>query len=164
MKKITDEIVEMTWKRIGGMSASQIPELIQQMQRQQPVILVYLMASGGDTLNGEERELLLYLGVVVWQIMLQGDIQPPQVSEETLAEAETSNTKMLEYLGGESESNFIETTKVILNNYAQPEVLRYVTEVLMEDDEDLVREDNKGMICIFLKTVIDCLNGGNGVL
>lgn len=158
MKPISPEIVEATWKRIGGMSPSQIPKLIQQMEREQPVILVYLMAAGDDILNRDERELLLYLGVVVWQIMLQGDTLPPEVSEEDLAEVEKSNTKMLEYLGGEMEDDFVKTTQKIMVNYGQPEVLKYIIEALMEDEEDLIRDENKGMLVIFLKTVIDCLN------
>lgn len=35
-------------------------------------MLAYLLAAGGEFLNEDERELLLYVWVVVWQMMLQG--------------------------------------------------------------------------------------------
>jgi len=137
-----------------------MPKLINLMSREQPFILTYLMAIDNAILNQDERELLFYLGVVVWQIMSQGSTPLPKVTQETLDEVEESNTKMLEYLEGESETSFIETVETIVKNYNQPEVLRYVIEALMEesDEESLIRDEYKGMMMINLKTVIDCFD------
>ena len=71
--------MEKTWQRIGGMNPEEMPPLINIMKEQQPLILAYLMAVDHDVLNQDERELLLYLGVVVWQIMSQGSKQLPQL-------------------------------------------------------------------------------------
>lgn len=137
-----------------------MPKLINLMSKEQPFILTYLMAIDNVILNQDERELLFYLGVVVWQIMSQGSTPLPKVTQETLDEVEESNTKMLEYLEGESETSFIETVETIVKNYNQPEVLRYVIEALMEesDEESLIRDEYKGIMMINLKTVIDCLD------
>jgi len=137
-----------------------MPKLINLMSSEQPFILTYLMAIDNAILNQDERELLFYLGVVVWQIMSQGSTPLPKVTQETLDEVEESNTKMLEYLEGESETSFIETVETIVKNYNQPEVLRYVIEALMEesDEESLIRDEYKGMMMINLKTVIDCFD------
>jgi len=142
------------------MSPQEMPKLINLMSREQPFILTYLMAIDNAILNQDERELLFYLGVVVWQIMSQGSTPLPKVTQETLDEVEESNTKMLEYLEGESETSFIETVETIVKNYNQPEVLRYVIEALMEesDEESLIRDEYKGMMMINLKTVIDCFD------
>ncbi|PIV63578.1 MAG: hypothetical protein COZ37_06755 [bacterium (Candidatus Ratteibacteria) CG_4_10_14_3_um_filter_41_18] len=162
MNPISSDIVEKTWKRAGGMSPQEAPKMINLMGKQQPLVLAYLMAVGGDTLNQDERELLLYIGVVVWQIMSQGTTPLPKITEKTLDKVEGPNMKMLEYLESETETGFIETVKRIVKNYHQPEVLRYVLEALMEEREEgcLIRDKNKGIIVIYLKTVIDCFDKG----
>lgn len=157
MNPISSDIVEKTWKRIGGMSPQKMSKLVYLMSKEQPVVFAYLMAVGNDTFNRDERELLFYSGIVVWQIMSQGTTPLPKVTEETLDKTEESNMKMIEYLEGESEVGFIETVERIVGNYNQREVLRYVIEALMEesDEECLIRDKYKGIMMIYLKTVID---------
>ena len=92
------------------------------MAKEQPVILAYLMAVDDDILNQEEREVLLFLGVVVWQVMLRGNRPLPKVTEKTLAEAEATNLRMAEYLRGETKAGFEEATRVIIGSYRQAEV------------------------------------------
>lgn len=161
MKPISADVVEKTWKRMGSMSVQKAAELIYLMEEQQPFVLAYLLGVGGDTLNRDERELLLYLGEVVWQIMSQGDTPLTKITGDVLDEVEESNWKMIEYLQGESEAGFIDTVREIINNYGQPEVLRYVVEALMEEEEEgcLIREERKGTMLMYLKTVIDCFDG-----
>jgi hypothetical protein len=157
MDTISSEIVEKTYNKLGRMPPQEAPKMVDRMSKQQPLVLAYLMATGHDVLNQEERELLLYLGVVVWQIMNQGTKSLPEITEEILDETEDSNMKMLEYLDGETETGFIDTLEKIINNYNQPEVLRYVVEALVEEpkEESVIRDENIGIMMIFLKTVID---------
>ncbi|MDZ7268140.1 MAG: hypothetical protein ONB48_09430 [candidate division KSB1 bacterium] len=207
MLPISAEIVEATWQKMATIPPSQAQKLIEQMSRQQPLILAYLMAAGDDLLNHAERELLLYMGVVIWQMMEQGDKRPATVTETLLEETDQRNLKMLEYLAGDSEQEFIDTVQALLDSCNQREVLRYAIETLMEgeeeldeefelereepfaydddagdepddeanefagddaaedDDDDLeeesdgsVRDEMKGMMMLYLKTVIDCLD------
>lgn len=72
MKPISSDIVEKTWEKMEETPPQKAWEIIEVMRRQQPFVLAYLMAVGGDMFNQAERELLLYLGVVIWQIMSQG--------------------------------------------------------------------------------------------
>ena len=160
MKPISASIVKKTWRKMEKISPDEARQFVNLMSREQPFILVYLMAIGGDTLNQDERELLLYLGIVIWQIMLQGDTPLPKITRETLDNVEKSNMKMLEYLEGESDVDFVETVEKIVANYPQPEILKYVLEALMEKPEgnSLIRDINKGAMFIYLKTVIDCFS------
>lgn len=160
MKPISADVVEKTWEKIGGMSPSQVKRLIKRMIKEQPLILAYLLAADEDVLNQDERELLLYLGTVVWQIMRQGDTPLPKITEKVLDDAAESNVKMLEYLEGESDDVFMDTVEKIMDDYPQPEVLWYVVDALMEGPEEgcLIREENKGLMMLHLKTVIDCFS------
>ncbi|MFW6105021.1 MAG: hypothetical protein ACOC7P_00400 [Chloroflexota bacterium] len=160
---ISAELVERTWKRIADQSAKEARKRIERMSREQPVVLTYLMRVDNDIFNQHEREILLYLGVVVWQIMLQGNRSLPKVTEKALNKAEASNLKMAEYLKGESETGFEETTRKIIESYRQPEVLRYVVEAIMEDtdEEPPVRQESKGIMLLDLKTVIDSFDAAS---
>jgi hypothetical protein len=160
MEKIPAEIVERTWKEMATMSPLNYPKLINKFSTDQPYILAYLMVVDNEQFNRDERELLLYLGTVVWKIMSRGNKPLPSVTEKMIVAAEEKNIKMLEYLEGETTTDFYDTTATIIEDYNQPEVLRYVVEALMEDDEEEVdiQEQNIGMMMIYLKTVIDCLD------
>ena len=160
MNPIPADVVEKTWKKITETSPQEAPEIIARMSKQQPLILTYLMAIGDELFNQDERELFVFLGITVWQIMSNGDTPLPKVTEEMIDEVEESNFKMLEYLEGESETDFMETTENMLENYNQQEVLRYVLEALMEEPEEdcEIREENQGLMMIYLKTVIDCFD------
>lgn len=160
MKPKSSDIVEKTWEKMGGMSPQEVPKMVNLMSKEQPLILAYLLAVDDGILNQYERQLLLYLGVVVWQIMLQGDTPLPEITEEILDDVAESNMKLLEYLEGESDTGFADTVEMVVDNYFQPEVLKYVIEALMEEPEEgcLIREENKGIMMLDLKTVIDCFN------
>jgi hypothetical protein len=91
--------------------------------------------------------------------MSQGSAPLSLVTEKALDKAEESNMKMIEYLMDESEPDFTETTRTMIENYGQPEVLRYVVEALVEAAEDEeVSEDHIGIMMLDLKTVIDCFH------
>jgi len=160
MNTISAEIVERTWQEMATMPPANYPKIINKFAKEQPFVLGYLMAVDEDLLNEDERELLFYLGTVVWRMMSQGNKPLSKVTEEMIFAAEDNNFKMLQYLEGETEADFYETTEKMIKNYNQPEVLRYVVEALMEEDEEGVeiREDNLGMMMIYLKTVIDCFD------
>jgi hypothetical protein len=160
-KSISADVVERTWQRIAGQSAKDAQKLVNRMSKEQPVVLAYLMAVDNDIFNQGERGVLLFLGVVVWQIMLQGTRPLPKVTDKILDKAEAGNLKMAEYLRGEkTEAGFEEATRKIIGSYKQPEVLRYVIEAIMEDTEESspIREENKGIMLLDLKTVIDCFD------
>jgi len=159
-KSISAEVVERTWQRIAGQSVKDAQKLVNRMSKEQPVVLAYLMAVDNDIFNQSEREVLLFLGVVVWQIMLQGTRPLPKVTEKILDKAGAGNLKMAGYLQGETGSGFDEAVRKIIGSYKQPEVLRYVVEAIMEDTEESspIREGNKGIMLLDLKTVIDCFD------
>ena len=160
MDAIPAEVVERTWKRIGGISVRRSPRLARRMEKEQPVAVAYLLAVDHDILNQDERHLLFYLGMVVWRAMSQGAKPLPRVTEAALDEAEEGNLKLVEYLRSESEAGFVEAARTMLLSYGQPEVLKYVVEALMEEPEEgtLIRDENRGLMMLNVKTLIDCFD------
>jgi hypothetical protein len=159
MKTISAEIVETTWKRIADFSAREGKALAEKFAEEQPIVMTYLMAVDGDLFNEEERELLFYLGAVVWQMMAQSDAPLPPVTEEMIEQAEAANQTTLQSLADASDDAARAVMAQLLQEYAQPEVFKYVVTALMESaQEEGIRDENLGVMMVNLKTVIDCLN------
>jgi hypothetical protein len=161
MDPISEKIVEDTWKEVGSTSLTDAPLIAKEFSSQQPYVSVYLLASGGDELNQDEREVLYYVGLMVWKIMTKGSKKIEKISAEALENAEDNNWAMVEDLSKvKEEIDFIKVIESFVENYNQKNVLKYVLEVLLEHDPDEVnlRKQNIGMMFIYLKTVIDCLD------
>lgn len=150
--------VERTWKLMAGLSRRQARKLAHRMQREQPDIQAYLLTVDQDILNQDERELLLYMGTVVWQAMARGtDRFLPRVMIRTIEEAEARNLQMLERLEGKPEAAFENAARQLVASCGQPELLKYVIEVLMERPEDgcVIRDQSRGVMMLDLKSVLD---------
>ncbi len=160
MDAISANVVEETAVWLLNMDDEDfIEKLIDQIAEEQPFVFAYLVAMGEGDLNEDEQELLLFTGVSIWQMMTKGGQTISQVSEEHLDRLEQVNMQILESLSGESEADFLREVQGLLDGYAQPAVLEYVLETILEDEADVVLPSNRGIMIIFLKIVIDCLHG-----
>lgn len=157
MQRIDNEIIERTWESMNYLTLDESMVLVNQMTKEHPLIVAYLMTAGEDFLTREERELLIYLGMVVWKIMTKLSGPLPAVTNEILENAEDRNIRMLEYLEGEPDEEFLNTVGILVENYNQSEILRYVVEAIIEDDDDAVyiSDQAKGIMLLCIKTVID---------
>lgn len=136
----------------------EVEQLIDDIAEAQPFIFAYLMAMGEGDFSEDERELMLFLGIGVYQMLKQGTDAIPTVTEDHLDQQEQTNMQMLEYLADESEAELMQVTQNLLAGYHQPEVLRYVIESIFEADSEELRPANQGIMLIFVKIVIDCLH------
>ena len=159
MKLIKSDIVDKTWQEMSLMPPDEFPNIVNEMIAEQPIILSYLMTACEDLFNQTERQLLIYMGVVIWKIMSQGEISLKPVTENKLDEMEDNNFSFWETIERENDE-FIDSVTAIAARCEQPEVLRYVVEAIMEDMEyaNEIRNENKAMMMLYLKTVIDCFD------
>ncbi len=158
MKIISDDVIEQVLDDQGELDFMGVERLIAQMSREQPAVLAYLMASNEEHYNFEEKQLLLFLGVNVVQMMKKGEKIVEEVSMDEIDEAQQNNIKMFEYLEEENPKDFENTAAMIFKEYNQKNVLRYIVESLFEDEDEHIRGDRKGLLFFDLKTVLDCLD------
>jgi hypothetical protein len=157
---ISAETVTRVWQDMARVSVVEIPHLVNQMEAEQPVVLVYLAAVGDAIFNQHEREILFYLGVAVWQMMKQSQRRLRKVTEERLEQAEEANFDFLERLSASPEADFESATEAMITTYPEPEVLRYIVEAINEEedydpDDPPIRDEYRGMAFVYLKTVLD---------
>lgn len=157
---ISAETVTRVWQDMARVPISEIPRFVQQMEEEQPAIMAYLLAVGDALFNQHEREIIFYLGMVVWQMMKQSKRRLFKVSPRKLDRAEEANFALLERLSESPEAGWESLTRTMLATYPEPEVLRYIVEAIMEDDDPEdppIRDEYRGMAFIYLKTVLDAL-------
>ncbi len=158
MKPIPESVVQQTWERIAMMPEKNAEKLTTRMGKEQPAIVAFLLAVDQDILNQEEREVLFYLGLVIWQIMSRGH-SLPMAPIEAVEQADDANAAMLEQMMGAADSDLTAEAEKLVNTYNQSAVLQYAITALVEAaDQGEVRQDNIGVMLIDLKTVVDCLD------
>ena len=156
---ISVETATQTWQSMARNSLSDVPDLIARMRDRQPVVLAYLLAADGLEFGRNELEHILYIGMVVWQIVRQGEGRLLKVTRKRIIRAEEANYDFLDRIEAASEEDLAQLSEEMMQDYPEPHVLRYILEAIMEEGEDLeetpIREDYKGLAFIYLKTVLD---------
>jgi len=162
---ISSEAVARVVKNMSAMTDEQAQAAVTQMSKEQPVILAYLLAASEDkAFDQDESQTFFYVGVVVWQIMKQGSKVPGKITEKQLREAERANEDLLEKMASDSAGDFLSAAQSLVENYPEPEVLRYITQALMEDEDGdpnnpPIRDENLGQAFLHLKIVLGAFIG-----
>ena len=86
----------------------------------------------------------------------------PIITEARLAKAEKVNDDLLEMLGSDSAGDFFRVADSLIADYPEPEVLRYMTEALREDEDGNpdnfpIREEGLRLAHLHLKIFPDAL-------
>ena len=159
---IPAEIVTETWQRMSQLDVAEAPILVEQMQQEQPAILAHLTVLDDFPFNPHEKGLIFYLGTVVWQIMKQSQRRLRKVTLRKLEKADAAAYEALEMMISDSEADFVSATVAMIENYPEPEVLRYIVEAIMDEneydpDDPPIRDEYRGLAFIHLKIALDAM-------
>jgi hypothetical protein len=160
MRPFAYEEINRLWQQNAEIEPERIQQLVDNIGAKQPYIVGYLLASGDDILGQSEREVIFFIGVIVWYIIDSLEIALPEISLEQLLEHEEKNFKMLEYLAGEPETQFVDTVDKIMGGYKQSVFLKYIIDRILEEPDKGVElsENHLGIMAIYLKTILDCVD------
>jgi hypothetical protein len=100
--------------------------------------------------------------MVVWQIMKQSKRRLRRVTLKKLSKAEKANYDTLELVASDSEADFFSATVAMVENHPEPEVMRYIVETIMDEedydpDDPPIRDEYRGLAFIHLKIALDAL-------
>ena len=161
MGTISAEIVVKIWQAMDQLDADEAIDLSNEMAEEQPVILAYLMALDDMPFNQHEKEIILYLGIVVWQMIKRSPKRLLKVTRKKLNRAESANLESLNFLASDTDADFVSAVQFMLEGYEEPEVLGYIIEALMDEEEyeasgdAPVRNEYRGLAFVHLKIVLD---------
>ena len=135
----------------GGYEAA-----VEDLRRQQPVLLSYLFSENFDAFTDREKEFLLYLALVIFRATLKEKGELPVITEQQLSEAEEHNWTLIQ---GVSSSRFHERLDVFFQDSAQEDLLAFVEDALSDDSDEMVTKEGREAMFVSLKSVVDCLAG-----
>ena len=160
MKTISDKAIDRAWKHINDVTPEDGQLLLQEMTREQPYIVGYLLCAEETLMAEEERGDLIMMGLVVWKALSDGHPPLRLVTETDLEEADAANMKFFEQLEAGSEMDYLDGVQSMLSTYNQMPLLASVLETLMagSEDEPELAPENIGQTLLHMKTVVDCLD------
>ncbi len=135
----------------------EIAEIVESFSEAQAVLFTYLMTMGESDFDGDESELMLFLGLIIWQTYLRAGIQLGSIDEDHLDEIKAQNAKVLEYLADEAEEGFEQVARELIGDSPQPGLLEFLVQIIFEEEADIIKSSNQGIMFVFLKVVIDSI-------
>ncbi|MEM6346466.1 MAG: hypothetical protein AAF927_21430 [Bacteroidota bacterium] len=136
---------------------AEIAEIIASFGEAQPVLFTYLMTMGESDFDGEESELMLFLGLIIWQTYQRAGIEIAEIDEQHLEEIKSQNAKMIEFLAEESEEGFAQIARDLMTESSQAGLLEFLVQIIFEEEADIIKSSNQGVMFIFVKVVIDAI-------
>lgn len=157
---ISREVVEQTWQEIAALGEEEAVALAVRMREEQSTYYNFLYASD-NIFTQNEKELIFYIGTVVWQMMNQSERILGKVSKGRLEQASRKNNQLMVMLSKDTEADFFSAVQALIADYPETEVLRYIAEAVLEESDDPsepgFRDDVKGPAFVQLKTGLDAL-------
>lgn len=160
MRPLTYQEIDALWQQKADMEPEDVQQFVETIGQKQPYVVGYLLAAGNELLGQSEREVVFFIGILLLYVIDSIEIKSGEISLESLIENEEKNYKMLEYLSGEPESQFLDTVNTIMSSYNQSVLLKYIIDKIMEEPEKGVElvDNHLGIMAIYLKTVLDCID------
>lgn len=133
------------------------------MQGNQPILFSYFISESFKLLTKEEKDYLMYLSLVIWQAVHNQHPKLPLIESEKIEEIEEQNWTLFNET---KVKGFREKLDVFFAEYLQEDLLAFVEDALVENDEeeeeeeeDFLTKEGKELIFIGLRTEIDALCG-----
>ena len=153
MNLITEDIIEATAEALGNSEELQLAS-IEDFAEQQPVLFEYFFSEDFEAFTKEEKEYALFLALVIFGAIKKDYPELATISESIFLEAEDKNWEQLQKV---TARRFKERIDVFFEDYHQEDLLAFVEDSLVEDEDTIVTKEGREPLFVFLKTVIDCL-------
>lgn len=119
----------------------------------QPHVISYFDSESFDILTEEEKDILWYCSLVIYGATQRLIEKIPIVPQEVLNDWEEKNYEV----AGDN-MKFTQMADTFFENYAQEDLLAFVEDTLIPDDEDVLTPVGRKILFISLKTFIDALD------
>jgi hypothetical protein len=120
---------------------------------EQPFVLSYIESDSFDILIEEEKDLLWYCSLVIYGACNSIIENMPEIQQESLNKWEEKNYELIE-----EHVKFSEMADTFFQKYTQEDLLAFVEDTLIPDEEDELTPVGRKVLFITLKTLIDSLD------
>lgn len=161
MNVISTHQIDLTLNQFNSASDKDIKKMMRKFQKKQEPLLVYTAAvAQREELKDAEYELFMNMVLIFWK--LTSDVNPQQrmITLEQLDEADNTLIHELESNIDEREEFLVNKAgeKVtVMEGYRQPALVDFLVEQIIETEDAEVREETKGMLFLYLNSILDLL-------
>ncbi len=128
--------------------------VIEHFGKKQPALIGYVFSEDFELLTQGEREWMLYLIIVMWQSVDKVKGHVPTLNKKALESAEERNWELLENV---TTHRFRDRMDVFFNDSEQEDLLAFIEDSLIEDDDSVVTKEGREPMFVALKSVVDVL-------
>lgn len=153
MKFISEQIIESCAEEIGVSEQSFKSNLVE-FSQEQPTISAFLFSENFDLFTQPEKELMLFVVLVLYKSIKKevGEIQ--EIPAERLGKSEERNWEIMSKV---TAKKFRDRLDIFFENYEQEDLLAFVEDSLIEEEEELVTKVGREPMFVALKSIIDVL-------
>lgn len=154
MTFVKEEIIDLTAAELGSSEDFQLASL-EEFRQEQPVFFEYFFSEDFEAFTKTEKEYALFLALVIFKAIKKVRTELPTVSEQFFLETEEANWEKLQNV---TARRFKERMDVFFENYTQEDLLAFVEDSLIDDQDTEITKEGREPLFVFLKTIIDCLH------
>ena len=127
---------------------------VKELAQEQPNLNPFIFQDAYAVLTKDEQEYLLYIILILYQsIKEESEVLEPMSSKD-LQEAEEANWTLWE---GEKAKNIQDKNSVLFENTDQEELLAFVEDMVLDDEESELSKVGQEIAMVVGKTLIDVL-------
>ncbi|HOP85281.1 MAG TPA: hypothetical protein PLM71_05935 [Syntrophorhabdaceae bacterium] len=156
---ISEEIVVKTYMDVAGFAPHKIQREMEKLNKDQPDLFYFVLTSL-EEMDEDVRDLGIYLFFVVYMMFKKAYKKINRVTFDDIDETYDYNLKILDTIEHGDENALMDFAEKEM--VKQPYVMKYITEALMEEDDEYdeisLKADDKGFLFLFLKTITDILD------
>ena len=135
-------------------SEENLSDIVLDFKRRQPVVLAYLFSENFKLLTQKEREYMMFLALVIWKASESTHAEIPVVEQKLIEDLEEQNWEKLHKV---ISRKFSERIDLFFKDYPQEDLLAFVEDALVQDEDSEITKEGRDYIFIALKTIIDSL-------
>lgn len=158
MKFISEEIINPVIDEISDDEAVYEEKMLS-FSEAQPFLLAFLLSEGFDVLEEHEKSLLFYLAMIIYFSVEAVYPELDIIELEDIQNADETNWIAVDRLK-------LKETKAIADHffmdYEQEDLLAFVEDALMEDEEYQISNIGRNVIFVSMKSFIDVLHQQTG--
>ena len=153
MNFIDEKLIEAAASELGN--ESDFSKIVAGFKDNQPVLLAYLFSENLNLLTQQEREYMMFLALVIWKASYDVHPELDPIGQHLIEEREENNWDVLNSCKSRI---FKERIDSFFVDYPQEDLLAFVEDSLIHDEDSEITKEGKEYIFVALKTIIDCLH------
>jgi len=153
MERITEIEINSTMEAFESLSEDEMATMVEQFSTEQTDIVNYVMSDEIALFSATERQIMLYLGLVIWKtIDMKEFTGVSAIPLNIITTSEDYNWELLDTQ--DQDAPFLERISVLYEEYPQEDLLAFAEDTLAESEGAFNREAREPMF-VMLKSIID---------